>query len=197
MYMVICISCFEIRLGRYSRRADWQWLNSLRYRDMSSDNYIHEKKKQPQKRMPFVRSRPHQRVAPHAAAPTSGETWSTEALVNLSNTEHALSVTRSCEKILPLTIAGHSGQLNRCRVSNMRLYSQQASRLSRHTTFQDEMTEGSCSVKLRVVRYQTEAQHFRSHQAQKGQGSLPSCRTGGCRLSTIDIIAFLDRSLQR
>jgi hypothetical protein len=51
MYMVICISCFEIRLGRYSRGADWQWLNSLRYRDMSSDNYIHEKKKQPQKRM--------------------------------------------------------------------------------------------------------------------------------------------------
>jgi hypothetical protein len=64
---------------------------------------------------------------------------------------------------------GNNGQANRCRATKMRLSSKSTAYLVR----QSSKTNDRCNATLSSIRYQAEAQPFRSHQAQEGQGSLP------------------------
>jgi len=82
----------------------------------------------------------------------------------------------------------YSVQQNVLRLSNARISSKPTAYLVRRLS--RRVTEGSCSVKFRVVRYQAEAQPFRSHQIQALAGILAELQDRQLSIIDIDIIAF-------
>lgn len=128
MQMVLGTVCFEIQLRLYSHSLSKQLDD--RHCSVYFDNEIfatvHPREKReagsncnnawhlsdldPTKE--WFRTRP--------PPPTYGETWSTEAPVNLSCVEHAL-ITKDARRAIQLTVTGNSGQSNRSCAFDVRL----------------------------------------------------------------------------